>query len=268
MPCTAPPPPPRHNPDARPGAAIQSTPPSAASIVEVVRLVEAACQGDGRAWVELHQRFAGLLHNTIHRSFHLDGPDAEDVRQLVWLRVVSNINRLTEPRTFPAWLKMIATRECIRHLAKSGRGQLPFGELPDPEATPTWSDRPADPADHAVLLVLAEQLHAACAHTGDQSRRVLALLLQPTVPSQRELAAHLGVPLGSVAFHKRRAIAELQRVLGVAEADPSSTVDGAERPNRAHGGGQCRARTRQPPSTSSKQRSASAIALSASSRRP
>ncbi|MGD9750430.1 MAG: RNA polymerase sigma factor [Acidimicrobiia bacterium] len=233
------------------------------SIEDVAQLVERARSGDENAWRELHSRFAGLLHNTISRDFHLRGPDGDDVRQLVWLRVVSNIGRLAEPRTFPAWLKMIATRECIRHLNAAARRQLPAGDLFDPRAAIAGPESPVDPADHAVLSVLGQQLRTACANAAEQDRRVLELLLQPAPPSQRELASELGIPAGSVSFHKRRAIAGLQILLGAAESGPAGEPSGVVgRRGRTGRTG----RGRQLVSTNPRHRSASSMAPLASSR--
>ena len=41
---------------------------------------------------------------SVIRSFRLQGCDAEDVGQTVWLRLVEHLGELREPRALPKWI--------------------------------------------------------------------------------------------------------------------------------------------------------------------
>jgi len=53
----------------------------------VIALVRRAGAGDAAAWDELVERYAPLVWS-ICRRYRLDRPDADDVGQGVWLRLV------------------------------------------------------------------------------------------------------------------------------------------------------------------------------------
>src|SRR4051812_11941329 len=83
-------------------------------------LVGAAVDHDDDAWNELVRRFAGLVAGTVRR-YRLSMADAQDVSQLVWLRLVEHLSGLREPAALPGWLATTTRHECERHLRTHGR---------------------------------------------------------------------------------------------------------------------------------------------------
>jgi hypothetical protein len=55
-----------------------------------------ASQGDRRAWEHLVDEYVGLIW-AIARGHRLADGDAHDVTQTTWLRLVENIDRLSDP---------------------------------------------------------------------------------------------------------------------------------------------------------------------------
>lgn len=85
-------------------------------------LVLAAQKGDGSAWNALISRYTPPIDSNTRR-YRLSPSDAEDVSQLVWLRLFENLTRLREPRALPGWISTTTKNEALRLLASGRRAQ-------------------------------------------------------------------------------------------------------------------------------------------------
>ncbi len=82
------------------------------SAMQVGTLLEAAAEGDERAWSELVAQFHGLLWATA-RACGLSEADAADVTQTTWMRLAEHLGRITQPAALPGWLVSTTRREAI-----------------------------------------------------------------------------------------------------------------------------------------------------------
>jgi len=57
----------------------------------------------------------------ITRGYRLSLADAQDVGQMVWLKLFENIAKLREPQALPGWICTTTKREALRQL--SGRAR-------------------------------------------------------------------------------------------------------------------------------------------------
>jgi RNA polymerase sigma factor (sigma-70 family) len=119
----------------------------------VTDLVTQARNGDKQAWDALVKRYAPLIWS-ICRRHRLDGADADDVGQSVWLRLVHHLGNLHDPAALPGWLATTTHRECGRVL-RAARGPLTAGHVPD------WETLPDEQATTADQELLTAERHAA-----------------------------------------------------------------------------------------------------------
>jgi RNA polymerase sigma factor (sigma-70 family) len=171
----------------------------------VTDLVTRAANGDRQAWDALVERYAPLIWS-ICRRYRLDGADAEDVGQAVWLHLVEHLGNLRDPAALPGWLATTTRRKCCRvrraahHLPDDGHV---LDQVPD-EQTAT--------AEHE--LIAAERnavLREAFARLPQRYQRLLALLMaDPPVP-YTEISARLGIAVGSIGPTRRRYLDTLRR---------------------------------------------------------
>ena len=85
-------------------------------------LVRAANNGDSSAWNALVSRYTPLVES-VTRRYRLSLSDAEDVSQVVWLRLFENLRRLREPRALPGWIRTTTKNEALRLLALGRRAE-------------------------------------------------------------------------------------------------------------------------------------------------
>ena len=170
-------------------------------------LVLHARKGDADAWDALVERFAPLIWSICGR-YSLGRADAGDVSQCVWLRLVDQLEAIHDPAALPGWLATTTQRECIRVL-RAARHQLPPGHELDVESIPDGQTGMAEQEllraeRHAAFREAFHRLPPPC-------QRLIALLLQdPPVP-YAEIAARLGIPVGSIGPSRGRCVEKLRR---------------------------------------------------------
>ncbi|MGW0196572.1 RNA polymerase sigma factor [Nonomuraea sp. NPDC003201] len=174
---------------------------------EVIALVVRARKGDRAAWDEIVDRFSPLVW-AICLRYRLTRPDSDDVAQMVWLRLVENLDTLREPAALPGWLATTAQRECLR--VSRARRKLQGAELPlafDPEMESAVIDQELERAErHAALLRALAQLSQRC-------RCLLELSLREEALPYTEISERLGMPIGGIGPTRARCLVKLRRIL-------------------------------------------------------
>ena len=168
-------------------------------------LVKASVDRDEEAWNELVRRFAGLVAFVI-RHYRLSGADAQDVSQLVWLRLVEHLATIREPSALPGWLGTTTRHECERYLRVNGRSVAV-----DP-LTMRLSDADSD-ADVDEVLLAAERRQAlrdGLRELAPQHRELLLMLTADPPYAYSEISRLLGIPIGSIGPTRSRVLGKLR----------------------------------------------------------
>ncbi|MEV4147989.1 sigma-70 family RNA polymerase sigma factor [Amycolatopsis sp. NPDC049691] len=178
--------------------------------MDTTTLLETAARGDQAAWDTLVDRYASLLW-AIARGHRLSDADAADVVQTTWLKLVENLGRIKDPDRLPGWLATTARHECLRQLRRAGRER--------PSDDRDWADEPAGHAGVDAALLLDERnatLWRALATLSEQCRQLLRVLMATPPPSYADVAAALGMPVGSIGPTRQRCLARLRERAGAA----------------------------------------------------
>jgi RNA polymerase sigma factor (sigma-70 family) len=173
----------------------------------VADLVARAADGDEQAWHGIVERYAPLIWSICLRH-RLNGTDAEDVVQSVWLHLVNHLGHLRDPAALPGWLVTATRRECLRCL-RAARPQ------PVTELGPGVADMADTQAVVAEEEVLRAERHAALREAfadlpPDGQRLMELLIVDPPLP-YAEISARLGIPVGSIGPTRSRLLARLRR---------------------------------------------------------
>lgn len=178
-------------------ASPMTAPHATAHVPRWVAHVEAARQGDQQAFAQLHRAFGGMVHGLL--LARVDPATAEDLTQDVFLLAWQRIDRLHEPRAWPAWLATIARNRALDHVRAARRpGTLP-PELPT--AGP-------DPA----IRTEAERLLAIICELPDALVEPLILRLVEGL-SGPEIAERTGLSPGYVRVNLHRGMKLLRQRL-------------------------------------------------------
>jgi RNA polymerase sigma factor (sigma-70 family) len=193
---------------------------------ETGQLVRGAADGDEAAWRGLVERFSGLVW-AVARAHRLTNADAADVFQTTWLRLAEHIGRIERPDRVGAWLATAARRECLQNLRSTARA-TPTDDMDRLDITPILGN----PTEEAVLAAEQEREDAdraaamwrALAGLPGRCRELLRVLMASPPPSYAEVAASLGLPLGSIGPTRARCLQRLrEEMAGIRDGlSPSS----------------------------------------------
>jgi RNA polymerase sigma factor (sigma-70 family) len=173
--------------------------------VAVSTLITAAAGGDEDAWGEIVERYAPLVMSVLARH-RLFGADAQDVSQIVWMRLVEHLGDLREPRALPMWLITTTRNECLRLLKSQSRAQ-PFDPLTQDAALEVDD---ADVADRLLKEEQAQALLEAAAELSERDRALLALLTRDPPLPYAEIARRMSMPVGAIGPTRSRILRKLR----------------------------------------------------------
>jgi RNA polymerase sigma factor (sigma-70 family) len=189
-------------------------------------LVRRAATGDQRAWDELVRRYTDLLWS-IARGFRLGTADAADAIQTSWLRLLENLDRISDPDRVAAWLATTTRRECLKTLQRGNR------ERPIPAGHVTLDGVDAGPVDGRLLVAERDaQLWAAFTGMSDRCQCLLRVLMASPPPSYEAVSAALEMPIGSIGPTRARCLSRLRELL-VERGDLLDTEPAGRREGRS-----------------------------------
>jgi RNA polymerase sigma-70 factor (ECF subfamily) len=178
------------------------TQPSDAELIRLTAL------GNSHAFASLYDRYSPQLFGLLLRILH-SRADAEDVLQEVFLEVWLNAGDFDETRgRLFTWLVIRARSRAIDR-ARALNARLRAATEAQREA-PQWDF--SDACEDAIESEQGRIVSEALAALPDKQRRVLLLAYLEGL-SQSQIAARLGVPLGTVKTRTRSGLVKLVRLL-------------------------------------------------------
>jgi RNA polymerase sigma factor (sigma-70 family) len=159
-------------------------------------LVARCCRGEAEAWSELVERYARYVHAIAVQGYRMQGADAEDCFQDVFLRVYDRLGSLRNPESLRPWIAQLTRRVCLDRLAALGRDEPADLELTGLEAT-------LEELDEALAV------REAMAGLSEECREVLDRFFCRD-ESYRRIGAELGLPAGTIASRISRCLAKLR----------------------------------------------------------
>jgi len=172
------------------------------------RLVKECLSGDESAWAALIDKYKALIYS-IPVKYKLPPHEASEVFQATCVELLHRLPELREPKALPKWLMQVAHHQCFRWKRQQQRlvSRDADPDIPDPE-TPAI-------AEELVHQTQQEQiLRDAIATLSPQCQRLVELLFFET-PARpyAEVAAELGLAVGSIGFTRQKCMDRLRRHL-------------------------------------------------------
>jgi RNA polymerase sigma factor (sigma-70 family) len=171
-------------------------------------LLHACRDGEARAWRELVRRYTRLVLG-IARTMGLQSDDADEVFQLTFSTLHRSLARLRQPDRIEAWLVTASRRAALRVL-RDRRRHLRLAE----RHAAGEVDASAPPADEPIeTLRERERAARALRSLAEPCRSLLTALFSDDHVPYRELAARLGLAVGSLGAQRARCLDRLRRKL-------------------------------------------------------
>ncbi|MBG6065017.1 RNA polymerase sigma factor [Micromonospora ureilytica] len=174
--------------------------------VDLDATVRAAAGGDRRAWETLVTHLMPMIVATIEEC-GLSGPDAAEVNQTVWLRVVEWLEHLRHPAALPKWIDTTTRRECLRVQRTAGQHAHLVGSEDELMSRET---EPLDPMEAALREEQYHALRTGFAQLPDRCRELLSMLLGEPPMSYRDIVTRTGMRIGSIGPTQRRCLDKLR----------------------------------------------------------
>jgi RNA polymerase sigma factor (sigma-70 family) len=161
------------------------------------------------AWERLLDRYERLVFS-VPRRYGLSREDAADITQFTFTILVQSMDMLPEDSNLGAWLASVARRHTWRLLNRKRREEA--GEHgSSSQDVPLLSSSISEDLEHWELR---EWLNHGLSFVNKTCRELLyALYLEPEQPSYAEVAARLGIAVGSVGPTRIRCLKRLRQIL-------------------------------------------------------
>ena len=171
-------------------------------------LVRRFLSGDRAAFVALVERHERRVYNLALRMTGRE-EDARDATQDALLTVLKKLSSFRGEAAFTTWLHRVTVNACYDLLRK--RQRAPLLDLGEDDRPPL---EPSPAPDHADTSDLSIDVQQALSRVPDDFRVVMILHHVQDLP-QEEVAAILGIPVGTVKSRLHRGRIALGRALGV-----------------------------------------------------
>lgn len=175
-------------------------------------LLNLARDGDSVAWDELVDRFSQMVWSTA-RGFRLDDATAKDVAQTVWMKLIENIDRISDPERLPGWLATTCRREALK-VAKARDRVMPTEfEYDVEDESPSLDDLLIEDEERGAVVNAFKTLDAVC-------QQLLRLLTVEPALSYEEISEATGRPIGSLGPTRSRCLDKLR--MAIARISPAT----------------------------------------------
>lgn len=181
------------------------------------RLVEQAANGDHDAFAEL-ARAAVVRLDQVARLILRDPELARDAVQDSLIRAWRDLPGLRDPERFDAWIHRLTVNACLDQARR--RKRRPIEVELSPLHEPMMNDQAGLIADRDLIEGVLQRL--------DEAGRAIVVLHYYLGMPLTDVAATLGLPVGTVKSRLHRALTEMRVAVGVEPARPPTAVAGGQ----------------------------------------
>jgi RNA polymerase sigma-70 factor (ECF subfamily) len=164
------------------------------------QLVARCLAGDQDAWDELVRTYSRYVYAICTQGYRLQGADAEDVFQDVFVRVYGRLGSLRNPDALRPWIAQLTRRVCLDRIA-AGKREEPSDVEPD------GVESTIEQLDEAFAV------REALGELSEECQEVLDRFFCRD-ESYRTIGDELGIPAGTIASRISRCLGRLRQKLG------------------------------------------------------
>jgi RNA polymerase sigma factor (sigma-70 family) len=163
-------------------------------------LIESCLRGEQTGWAQLLAKYERLIYS-VARALCPDREDCSDVFQNVCLALYQNLDRLRSDQIVSAWLITVTRRQAYMMI----RAKKPYVQIEENELV----------AQAKIDLIAEEfEMELAVARLDERCHRLIrSLYFDSKEPSYAEIAADLGMLVGSIGPTRARCLDKLKRLV-------------------------------------------------------
>jgi RNA polymerase sigma-70 factor (ECF subfamily) len=169
-------------------------------------LIRRALRGDQRAFEKLRLKYHEAIYNLIYRMIR-EKDEVEDLTQEAFIKAFTSLSSFNEEYAFSTWLYKIATNNCIDYIRRRKLQKFSIDkpiESKDSDFTFELPDSTYEPDREMIDSQRKNLLEEAINSLPPKYRKVIRMRHSEEREYQ-EIAAILGLPLGTVKAHIFRA---------------------------------------------------------------
>ena len=174
--------------------------------MDVADLLASAARGDQGAWNALVQRYMPLVYS-VTRKLNLTQPEAEDVSQTVWLKLIEHLDSIKTPAALPGWIAT-TTRNAAISALRSGRRTQPVDPAPGGMLDRTSTSHNVE--NDVMRFEQFQALRSAIDQLRPDYRQLILLMLDDPPHSYEEIGELMGIPATSVGPTRARCLKKLR----------------------------------------------------------
>ena len=163
------------------------------------QLVARCLAGDQEAWNDLVRSYSRYVFAICSQGYRLQGADAEDAFQDVFVRVYGRLGSLRNPEALRPWIAQLTRRVCLDRIA-AGKREEPSDVEPD------GIESTIEQLDEAFAV------REALGELSEECQEVLDRFFCRD-ESYRTIGDELGIPAGTIASRISRCLARLRQRL-------------------------------------------------------
>jgi RNA polymerase sigma factor (sigma-70 family) len=163
-------------------------------------LIESCLRGEQTGWTQLLAKYERLIYS-VARALCPDREDCSDVFQNVCLALYQNLERLRSDQIVSAWLITVTRRQAYMMI----RAKKPYVQIEENELV----------AQAKVDLIAQEfEMELAVARLDERCQRLIRFLyFDSSEPGYAEIAADLGMLVGSIGPTRARCLDKLKKLV-------------------------------------------------------
>ena len=163
-------------------------------------LIESCLRGEQTGWTQLLAKYERLIYS-VARALCPDREDCSDVFQNVCLALYQNLARLRSDQIVSAWLITVTRRQAYMMI----RAKKPYVQIEENELV----------AQAKVDLIAQEfEMELAVARLDERCQRLIRFLyFDSSEPGYAEIAADLGMLVGSIGPTRARCLDKLKKLV-------------------------------------------------------
>jgi RNA polymerase sigma factor (sigma-70 family) len=176
-------------------------------------LLDACRKGDAVAWENLVRQYERLVIS-IPLRLGLNRNEADDIFQLTFSYLLQNLNVIREASRLVPWLATVARRQSWLYIHRARREMPVLNEMEDQHLSADAAVLGKSDIDRIDRAEMTMWLDQGLSRLDKRCRDLLAALYFETdQPIYADIAAHFGMPVGSVGPTRARCLERLKQFL-------------------------------------------------------